>query len=162
VNADHLGAGYQVRQSLIALGSGGISGVGLGNSVQKMFYLPEPHSDFVMAIIGEELGFLGIIGIILLLAALLVTSWRIIKVTQDRFCYFLAFGITFYIIIQALMSIAVITGSMPTKGVPMPFLSYGGSNLIFCWAGCGILANIAGQSIQPKDVKTAEEIQVTG
>ncbi len=156
--SDQLGTGYQLRQSLIALGSGGFAGIGLGNSVQKLFYLPEPHSDFVMAILGEELGFLGIMSILLLLGALLCTSWSIIRNTKDKFSYFLAFGLIFYIILQAVISMAVITGSMPTKGMPMPFLSYGGSNLLFCWASCGILAGIARQNqvayAQPAEPKS--------
>lgn len=151
--SDHLGVGYQARQSVIAMGSGGLLGEGLGNGIQKLFYLPEPHSDFLLAVIGEELGFLGVSAVVTLLVTFLFTSWKIIRRTTDKFSFLLALGLTFYIIIQAILSIAVVTGSIPTKGVPTPFISYGGSNLVCCWLSCALLVNISKQTGETTQAK---------
>jgi cell division protein FtsW len=139
-------SGYQLVQSLLALGSGGISGVGLGASRQKMYYIPEPHTDFILAIIGEELGFIGCAIIIILF---LIFIWRGIKVAlnaKDTYGTLLAIGITSIIAIQAIINIAVVTGSMPVTGVPLPFISYGGSSLVFNMIAVGVLLNISRQS----------------
>lgn len=140
---DPLDTGYQAIQSLLALGSGGLMGVGLGKSHQKFFYIPEPQNDFIFAIIGEELGFLGCAAIILLF---IVLTWRGIKVAinaADTFGSLLAAGITSIIAVQAIINIAVATSSMPVTGIPLPFISYGGSSLIFMLAAVGVLLNIS-------------------
>lgn len=141
--ADKTGAGWQVVQSLYALGSGGLFGLGLGKSRQKFFYIPEPYNDFIFAIIGEELGFIGCATVILLYTLLI---WRGIKIAlnaQDFFGCLLAVGITSMITIQSLIHIAVVTSSMPTTGIPLPFISFGGTSLIIYMAMAGILLNIS-------------------
>ncbi|MGI6092588.1 MAG: stage V sporulation protein E [Veillonellaceae bacterium] len=141
--ADPLDTGYHIIQSLYAIGSGGLFGVGLGRSREKFLYLPEPHTDFIFAILGEELGFIGTITVIILF---FLFAWRGLKVAisaPDIFGSLMAAGITTMIIIQALMNIAVVTASMPVTGIPLPFLSFGGSALIFTLSGVGILLNIS-------------------
>jgi len=144
------GNGYQVVQSLFALGSGGMFGVGLGNSIQKSLYLPEPQNDFILAIIGEELGYLGII---LLMTAYIFLIWRGILIAMhapDRFGMLLASGITLMIGIQVMMNIAVVTSSMPPTGVTLPFVSYGGNALWLFMGSAGILLNISRHTSIPK------------
>ena len=141
--ADPLDTGYHIIQSLYALGSGGLFGVGLGRSREKFLYLPEPHTDFIFAILGEELGFIGTITVILLF---FLFAWRGFKVAiaaPDIYGSILAAGLTTMIVLQALMNIAVVTASMPVTGIPLPFISFGGSALIFTLAGVGILLNIS-------------------
>ncbi len=141
--ADALGDGYQVVQSLLALGSGGILGLGLGKSVQKNLYLPEPQNDFILAIIGEELGF---VGMLLLMLAYMLLIWRGIKVAMDapdRFGMLLASGITAMIAIQVMLNVAVVTSSMPATGVTLPFISYGGNALWIFMFSMGVLLNIS-------------------
>lgn len=141
--ADKAGAGFQVVQSLYALGSGGLFGLGLGKSRQKYFYLPEAHNDFIFAIIGEELGFVGCVTVILLYTLLI---WRGIKIAlhaRDFFGSMLAVGITSMIAIQSLIHMAVVTSSMPTTGIPLPFISFGGTSLLMYMAMAGILLNIS-------------------
>lgn len=141
--ADPLDTGYHIIQSLYALGSGGLFGVGLGRSREKFLYLPEPHTDFIFAILGEELGFIGTITVILLF---FLFAWRGFKIAisaPDIYGSMLAAGLTTMIIVQALMNIAVVTASMPVTGIPLPFISFGGSALIFTLAGVGILLNIS-------------------
>jgi cell division protein FtsW len=136
-------SGFQIIQSLIALGSGGTEGVGLANSMQKLFYLPEPHTDFIYAIIGEELGF---VGAIIVLFAFLFFLWRGLRIAwkvQDPFGQFLAAGITIMIVLQALINISVVIGLLPTKGLPLPFISSGGSSLLMNMMAVGILLNIS-------------------
>lgn len=145
-SADQLGKGYHIQQSLIALGSGGMLGTGLGQSTQKLFFLPEAQSDFIFPIIGEELGFIGTTSIILLFLGLLYVGWRICKNTPDLFAFLLSFGIILFITLQAAINIGVVTGSMPAKGISLPFISYGGSSLFFTMIGIGILVNIANRS----------------
>ncbi|MCY6483717.1 stage V sporulation protein E [Clostridium aestuarii] len=143
---DPRGDGYQLIQSLLALGSGGILGAGLGQSRQKCYYIPEPHNDFIFSIIGEELGLIGCISIILLF---LFFIWRGIRTAiraKDVFGTLLAIGITGVIAVQAIINIAVVTGSMPVTGVPLPFISYGGSALVFNLIAMGILLNISRQT----------------
>lgn len=141
--ADPLDTGYHIIQSLYALGSGGLFGVGLGRSREKFLYLPEPHTDFIFAILGEELGFIGTITVILLF---FLFAWRGFKVAigaPDLYGSMLAGGLTTMIIMQAMMNIAVVTASMPVTGIPLPFISFGGSALIFTLIGVGILLNIS-------------------
>jgi cell division protein FtsW len=141
--ADPLDTGYHIIQSLYAIGSGGLFGVGLGRSREKFLYLPEPHTDFIFAILGEELGFIGTVTVIILF---FLFVWRGLKVAisaPDIFGSILAIGLTTMIVVQALMNIAVVTASMPVTGIPLPFISFGGSALIFTLAGVGILLNIS-------------------
>jgi cell division protein FtsW len=140
---DPLGKGHQITQSLIALGSGGWTGSGLGQGTSKLYFLPEAHSDFIFPVIGEELGFLGAVAMILLYMAIGVLGYRIMRRTHDRFGFLLSFAVTTYIILQAAMNVAVVTASMPTKGIPLPFVSAGGSSVLFTMVGIGILVNIA-------------------
>ncbi len=142
-SSDSKGAGWQVYQSLVALGSGGINGVGLGKSIQKFFYLPEPHTDFIFSIIGEELGFIGSLVIVVLFILFIWRGAKIAVHAPDLFGSLLAAGLTFTIGLQALVNIGVVTGSLPTKGVPLPFLSFGGSSLLCTMVGVGILLNIS-------------------
>lgn len=140
---DSQGAGFQIVQSFLALGSGGILGVGLGSSRQKLFYLPQGHTDFIFSIIGEELGLIGTLGIVLLFS---IFVWQGIKISikaRDLFGKFLALGITVSIGLKAIINIAVSTGAIPTKGLPLPFISYGGTALIFNIVGVALLLNIA-------------------
>ncbi|MFH1868652.1 MAG: putative lipid II flippase FtsW [Candidatus Omnitrophota bacterium] len=140
---DPLGTGFQIIQSFIALGSGGIFGVGLAQSKQKLFYLPEAHTDFIFSIIGEELGLIGTLGIITLFIVFIWAGFRIAYLARDLFGQFLAFGLVTMITLQLIINIAVVTGSIPTKGLPLPFISYGGSSLVYNMASVGILLNIA-------------------
>ncbi|MFH1784269.1 MAG: putative lipid II flippase FtsW [bacterium] len=138
--------GYQLNQSLITLGSGGFNGVGLGAGKQKFFYLPDIHTDFIFPLIGEELGFIGTSIIITLFILFIWRGTRIAVHAQDLFGSLLAYGITFSIGLQAIINIGVVTGCLPTKGVTLPFLSFGGSSLLCSLAGVGILLNISKQT----------------
>ena len=140
---DPKGSGFQIIQSQIALGSGGLFGTGLGHSKQKLFYLPAAHTDFIFSIIGEELGLLGTLGIIILFMIFIQQGLKIIKNAPDKFGYFLASGLVLMISLKALINIGVSCGVLPTKGLPLPFISYGGSSLIFDMVSVGILINIA-------------------
>ncbi len=141
--ADPKGSGFQIIQSQIALGSGGIFGTGLGHSMQKLFYLPAAHTDFIFSIIGEELGLLGTMGVIILFILFIQQSLKIIKNTPDKFGYFFALGLVLMISFKAIINIGVSCGILPTKGLPLPFISYGGSSFIFDMVSVGILLNIA-------------------
>ncbi len=143
---DPMGIGYQIIQSWIALGSGGIAGLGMGESRQKLFFLPMSDNDFVFSIIGEEFGFVGTTGIIVMFALLTWQGIRVCKATPDLFGFFLSLGITISLALQAAINIAVVTGSIPTKGLPLPFISTGGSSILLSMLGIGILLNIAKQS----------------
>jgi len=145
---DPQGAGHQVKQSLIALGAGGLFGEGLGRGTQKLFFLPEVHSDFIFPVIGEELGFLGAISVILLYVALGATGWRIMNKTTSPFAHLMAFALTLFIVFQAAFNLMVVTAMVPNKGIPLPFLSFGGSSLCFTLASIGILMNISNRSAQ--------------
>ncbi len=140
---DPKGTGFQIIQSQIALGSGGLFGRGLGHSQQKLFYLPAAHTDFIFSIIGEELGLLGTLGVIALFMVFIQQGLKIIKNSQNRFGYFLALGLVLMISLKAIINIGVSCGVFPTKGLPLPFISYGGSSLIFDMVSLGILINIA-------------------
>ena len=141
--ADKRGAGFQIIQSFVALGSGGPFGVGLGQSRQKLFYLPASHTDFIFSIIGEELGFLGVTAIISLFAIFIWQGMKVAFKAVDTFERSLALGIVSLIAIETIINIGVTAGALPTKGLPMPFISYGGSGLIFHLMAVGILLNIA-------------------
>jgi cell division protein FtsW len=141
------GAGYQQWQGLIALGSGGLWGLGLGNSRQKMYYLPEVNTDFVFPIIGEELGMWVTLAVVLAFLLLVLCSGWITIHAPDPAGVLLGAGITVMIGLQALMNLAVVTSLMPCKGIPLPFISYGGSNLLTCLAAIGILFNMHRQGI---------------
>lgn len=141
--SDPKGSGFQIIQSQIALGSGGLFGTGLGHSKQKLFYLPAAHTDFIFSIIGEELGMLGTLGIIILFMIFIQQGLKIIKNATDKFGYFLALGLVLMISLKAIINIGVSCGILPTKGLPLPFISYGGSSLIFDMISVGILINIA-------------------
>lgn len=141
--ADPKGSGFQIIQSQVALGSGKIFGVGLGHSQQKLFYLPAAHTDFIFSIIGEELGLLGTLSIILLFVIFIQQSVRIIKNAPDKFGFFLSLGLVLMLVIRAVINIGVSCGLFPTKGLPLPFISYGGSSLMFDMVAVGILLNIA-------------------
>ncbi|MFA5068545.1 MAG: putative lipid II flippase FtsW [Candidatus Omnitrophota bacterium] len=141
--SDPRGAGFQIIQSMIAMGSGGIFGVGLAHSKQKFFYLPEAHTDFIFSIIGEELGMFGSIGVIILFAVLIWLGVKIAYFARDLFGQFLAFGLVTMIALQVLINIAAVTAIIPTKGMPLPFISYGGTSLVYSLASIGLLLNIA-------------------
>jgi cell division protein FtsW len=141
--ADAKGAGYQLIQGLIALGSGGWFGVGLGNSRQKWDYLPNAHSDFIFAIIGEEMGLIGAIVVLLTFAVLVYAGIRIAVRAPDTFGRLLAAGITSWIGLQAIINLGAVTGLLPITGVPLPLVSFGGTALVVTLAGVGILASVA-------------------
>jgi cell division protein FtsW len=143
---DPFGAGFQIIQSIIAVGTGGVWGKGLMNGVQKLFYLPEPHTDFIYSVIAEELGLVGATAVVLCFA---VIAWRGLRVAlraPDAFGAFLALGLTTMMAVQALFNISVALGLLPTKGIPLPFLSFGGSSLLINLLGMGILLNVSQQS----------------
>lgn len=134
---------FQVKQALYSLGSGGIFGVGIGNSMQSNLFLPEAYGDFIFAILGEELGLIGSIAVLLAYLIMLVCGILIAKKTKDQFGQLLAFGITISIVFYAFVNVAVTTGVLPTTGLPLPFISYGGTSLLFLCISVGILINIA-------------------
>ncbi len=141
--SDPLGTGFQAIQSLIAVGAGGWLGNGLGESRQKLFFLPFPHTDFIYAIVGEELGFVGAVGVVMCFA---VVAWRGLRAARrapDAFAAFLAAGATAMIVVQAAINLSVVLALVPTKGIPLPFVSYGGSSLVASWIAGGIILNIS-------------------
>ncbi len=139
---DPQGVGFQIIQSFLALGSGGLLGVGLGQSKQKLFYLPESHTDFIFSIIGEELGLAGTLSVVLLFCLLIFYGTKIAIKSTEFFGHLLAIGLVSMIAIEAVINIAVVTGSIPTKGLPLPFISYGGSALVCNMVSVGLLLNI--------------------
>ena len=139
---DPLGSGFQIIQSLYAIGPGGLLGLGFGNSIQKHFYLPEPQTDFIFAIISEEFGFLGVLIISTLFITIIYSGLKISMRCQDNFGKFLAFGITFGLAFQTILNLMVVVGLLPVTGVTLPFLSYGGSSLLISLINMGILLNI--------------------
>jgi len=134
---------FQVKQALYSLGSGGIFGVGIGNSMQSNLFLPEAYGDFIFAILGEETGLIGSIFVLFAYMILLVTGIMVAKKARDKFGQMLAFGITISIVLYAFINVGVTTGVLPTTGLPLPFISYGGTSLIFLCISVGILINIA-------------------
>jgi cell division protein FtsW len=140
---DPAGSGFQIIQSQIALGSGGVFGVGLGHSIQKLFYLPAAHTDFIFSIIGEELGLVGTMAVIILFLIFIHQGLKVIHNAPDKFGYFLSLGLVLMISLKAIINIGVSCGLLPTKGLPLPFISYGGSSLVFDMVNVGLLINIA-------------------
>jgi cell division protein FtsW len=149
---DPSGRGFQTLQLLIALGSGGIHGLGLGASRQKFFYVPGAHTDGIFAIIGEELGFIGCVAVIALFAVLMIRGFRVIFRARDDFGSLLAVGIVSWIGFQALINVGGITRSLPLTGIPLPFLSYGGSALLAMLAGIGILLSVSRFGVDAKQI----------
>ncbi len=141
--SDPLGAGHQIIQSFLAFGSGGLFGRGLGEGRQKLFFLPERHSDFIYAVIGEELGLIGALVVILLFLIILWRGVRITLAVGDPFSRLLALGITLLICFQGLINMAVVTGLLPTKGIALPLVSYGGSSLVITMGAIGVLLNVS-------------------
>jgi cell division protein FtsW len=141
--ADTQGTGFQLVQSFIAFGSGGLTGVGIGNSRQKLAYLPESHTDFIFSIIGEEFGFIGVLIVIALFLVLFIKGISVANRMKNSFTYYLTIGLSLMIALQALINFAVTTGMVPTKGLPLPFISYGGSSLLVNLAAIGILLRIS-------------------
>jgi len=146
---------YQVKQSLIGLGDGGLFGLGIGMSHQKNFFLPEPFTDFVFSILGEELGFIGTSAVVILFFIIGIRGLRIARRAPDDFGFVLASGITFSILAYGFVNLLVVTGLLPVTGLPLPFLTYGGSSLIFTLFMIGILLNISRQSVDPEEVEAA-------
>jgi cell division protein FtsW len=147
--ADPLNTGYQNIQSLVGIASGGLTGVGLGESRAKWGFLPYAHTDFIFAIIAEELGLLGALAVVALFVALCVLGARAALLAPDRFGMLLAAGITVWFGMQAFVNIGAVIGILPITGVPLPFVSYGGSSLVFSMVGAGLLLNVARQAQIP-------------
>jgi cell division protein FtsW len=141
--ADPLGAGYQAIQSKIAVGKGGFFGEGVMDGTQKLFYLPEPHTDFIFAVIGEELGLIGASLIVICFGVIAWRGFRAAVLAPDRFGAFLAVGLTTMVVLQAFFNISVVLGLVPNKGIPLPFVSAGGSSLLISLMGMGILLNVS-------------------
>jgi cell division protein FtsW len=140
---DPLGSGFQALQSLIAVGSGGLLGLGPGKSMQKLYFLPHPESDFIFSIVAEEL---GMVGALALVVAFAVFAWRGLRAgakAPDRFGRYLGWGFTGVIVLQALINVSVTVALLPTKGIPLPFISYGGSSLVVTLCACGVLLNVS-------------------
>ncbi len=143
---DPRGIGFQIIHSFLAFGSGGIFGAGLGNSKQKLFYLPEPHTDFALSIMGEELGFVGVTATIALFGVLIMGGIRIALNAKDLYSSYLALGLTCFLGLQVIVNMAVVLGLLPTKGLTLPLISYGGSSLVMTLAGIGVLLNISSRN----------------
>jgi cell division protein FtsW len=144
--ADPQGRGFHIIQSLIAVGTGGVTGLGLMEGKQKLFYLPEPHTDFIYAVTAEEFGLVGALIVVALFAIFLYRGMRTALATHDPFARYLASGITAMVVMQALFNISVVLGLLPTKGIPLPFISYGGTSLFVTLASVGVLLNITQQT----------------
>ena len=143
---DPTGVGFQIIHSFFAFGSGGLLGVGVGASKQKLFYLPEPHTDFIFSIIGEELGFLGVCSVVAIFCFIIIKGVRISLSAKDLYSTYLGFGLTALFGLQVLVNMAVVLGLLPTKGLTLPLLSYGGSSMVVTLLSIGVLLNIASQS----------------
>jgi cell division protein FtsW len=152
-------SGYQLVHSLYAIGSGGFLGLGIGKSREKLFYLPDSHTDFIFSILAEEVGFIGVLIVFSLFAILIIRGLIISLRAQDNFGAYLAVGLTSLIGLQAAINLAVVSGLMPTKGLSLPFLSYGGSSLLVNMVAIGILLNISSQSRQPHEPMRRETNQ---
>ena len=153
--SDSLNTGFQSVQSVLALGSGGVSGVGLGNSIQKYQWLPEAHTDFIFAIVGEELGLIGTLLVLCLFCNLAYRGYRVALRAPDTFGLLLATGITTWITFQAFVNMAAVTVVLPTTGIPLPFVSFGGSSLSVTLTAVGLLLNISAQGVKPKVARRA-------
>jgi cell division protein FtsW len=152
-------SGYQLVHSLYAIGSGGFLGLGIGKSREKLFYLPDSHTDFIFSILAEEVGFIGVLIVFSLFAILIIRGLIISLRARDNFGAYLAMGLTALIGLQAVINMAVVSGLMPTKGLSLPFLSYGGSSLLVNMVAIGILLNISSQSRQPHEPMRRETNQ---
>lgn len=140
---DPLGSGFQIIQSLYAIGPGGLLGLGFGSSIQKHFYLPEPQTDFIFSIISEEFGFLGVLVVTSIFLLLFYFSIKTSLQAKNLFAKYLSFGLSFGILIQSLLNLCVVVGLIPVTGVTLPFFSYGGSSLLVSFASIGIILNIS-------------------
>lgn len=149
--ADTQGSGYQIRQSLISFANGGLTGMGVGQGKQKFLFLPEPFTDFIYSIIGEELGFIGAVLVLGLFITFLFRAIKIARTSPDMYGFYLAIGITVSIVLYAIINAGVTVGLLPTTGLPMPFISYGGSSLIFTCFGVGVLLNISSQTVSKNE-----------
>jgi len=151
---DPQGFGFQIIHSFLAFGSGGLSGVGLGNSKQKLFYLPEPHTDFILSIIAEEIGFIGVSVLLVLFAFVIIRGIRIALNAPELFGTYLALGISCMLALQVIVNMGVVMALLPTKGLTLPFISYGGSSLVVNLIGMGILMNISKKTLDgPGELK---------
>lgn len=150
---------YQLQQALIGFGNGGVFGIGPGNSLQKEYFLPEAHGDFIFSVIGEEYGFIGTALVVCLFAILMVRGFKVSKDIQDDFGRYIAFGITTILSLYAIVNMCVSTGLIPTTGVPMPFISYGGTAMIFNSIAIGILLNISSYRKEDKEFFNEELVQ---
>jgi len=137
------GSGFQIIQSFLAFGAGGLRGSGLGSGVQKLFYLPEPHTDFILSVIGEELGFVGVMAVVGAFVLIVLLGLRVAMYAQDLFGTYLALGIVMMLGLQACINMGVVLGLLPTKGMPLPFVSYGGTSLVMNLTAVGVLLNIS-------------------
>jgi cell division protein FtsW len=151
-SGDPANSTYQIRQSLIAVGSGGLNGVGLGAGRAKWLFLPNAHTDFIFAIVGEELGFVGALLVLGLFAGFGLVGFRVALRAPDRFGTIVAAGVTAWITGEAVINLGAVLGVLPVSGVPLPFLSVGGSSLVITMIGAGVLANIARQTVsEPRE-----------
>ncbi|MGB0421357.1 MAG: FtsW/RodA/SpoVE family cell cycle protein [Limisphaerales bacterium] len=150
---------YQIWQSLLAFGSGGLEGMGLGSGRIKINFLPEQQTDFIFAVIGEEMGLLISIGVVIVFMIFVLTGLFIAWNARDRFGFLMAAGVTFLIGLQALINMAVVTNTLPNKGLSLPFISYGGSNLLFMMAGVGVLVSVANHSLKTYGMKVPEQVE---
>jgi cell division protein FtsW len=160
--ADPLGKGHQVKQSLIAIGSGGMEGQGLGNSMQKLYYLPEQETDFIFAVLAEEAGFVGSALTLLLFISLLYLGAKIARRAPDRFGSLLVIGVTAAIGLQAAINIAVVTASVPTKGIGLPFISFGGSSCFFYLCAAGVVLSVARNCVSEQEAFTLLQQEQAG
>jgi cell division protein FtsW len=160
--SDTSNTGYQIAQSLIALGSGGVGGVGLGNGRAKWMFLPNAHTDFIFAIVGEELGLVGCLIVLALFAGFGIVGFHVARNAPDRYGMLLAAGITTWVVGQAAINLGAVVGLLPVSGITLPFLSAGGSSLVFSMAGAGILANVARQSLPASRAITPAPARRTG
>ena len=157
LNSDPIGAGYQIHQILIALGSGGLFGLGLGASRQKFGYIPASHTDGIFAILGEEIGLIGALAVIALFAFLAYRGFRVALAAPDSFGTVLAAGITCNLIFQAIVNIGVITATLPFTGIPLPFISFGGSSLVVSMASIGLLLAVSRRTMPDEEGRSSKE-----
>lgn len=140
------GSGFQIIQSFLAFGAGGLRGTGLGNGTQKLFYLPEPHTDFILAVIGEELGFVGVMLVVIVFVAIVMCGLKVAMHAQDLFGAYVALGIVMLLGTQTIINMGVVLGLLPTKGMPLPFVSYGGTSLVMNLMAVGVLLSVSAQA----------------
>jgi len=156
----HVADAYQTQQGLIALGSGGITGLGLGNGRQKLLYLPFAHTDFIFPVIGEELGLVGTLGLVLAYIIFILGGISIAVKARDRAGLLLGMGLVLILALQAAVNLGVTTELLPNKGLPLPFISYGGSNLMFCMCAVGVLLNIYRQGVSEQEEEQMEQLEM--